>query len=111
MQAHETKLSDYPFLKQMKEDDYFPNHLVDKGASILLSLCVEIEAKKPNGEEVYQLTHSAAEQFNDLQEEFLENGSEFDTIAREIIAEDFEYILEAYGYESDIEEAIAPRDW
>lgn len=96
----------------MYDDSYFPNHLVDKGREILLTLCSEIEKSKPtNLDELYKLTHSATNKFNDLQKELLNNDSEIDTIARECIALDFEFIATAYKYEADMEELIAPRDW
>jgi hypothetical protein len=60
---------------------------------------------------LYALTHAATEEFNALAEEFEENDSELETAAREAIAEDFEWIAKAYGFDADIEELIAPRDW
>ena len=106
------KLKDYDFLKEMKEDSYFPNFLVEKGVIILKELCIQIESTSPNtDEEIYKLTHSATEKFNGLQEEFEDNESEIETAAREAIAEDFDVIVKAYGFDLDIEEVIAPRDW
>lgn len=103
----------YPFLKDMYEDAYYPNNLVDKGKDILIDLCFQIEQKQPkNLEELYVLTHSATDKFNDLQEEFDENDSEIETVARECIGADFEFIATAYGFQdADIEELIATRDW
>ena len=95
----------------MYNDNYFPNHLVDKGKAILVELCKEIEKQNPIGEEVYKLTHAATEKFNNLNNEFGENGSEIETVARENIGADVEFILRTYGYNLEIEEAIAPRDW
>ena len=107
------KLVNYPFLKEMYNDDYFPDFLVDKGKAILVRLCEQIEAEKPtDAEDVYKLTHAATEEFNDLQEEFFENESEIETAARDCIGMDFEFIAKAYGFEDlDVEELIAPRDW
>lgn len=102
---------EYEFLSEMYDDNYFPNHLVDKGKAILVGLCKAIEEQNPKGEEVYKLTHAATEKFNDLNNEFGENGSEIETAARENIGGDVEFILKAYGYNLDIEQAIAPRDW
>jgi Family of unknown function (DUF5713) len=102
----------HTFLKEMYDDDYFPNFLVDKGKSILINLCFQIEKKQPkNLEELYKLTHLATDKFNNLQEEFEENDSEIETGARECIAMDFEFIAEAYEFEADTEELIATRDW
>lgn len=103
----------HPFLREMYEDGYYPNNLVDKGKEILITLCFQIEQKQPkNLEELYTLTHAATDQFNDLQEEFDENDSEIETVARECIGADFEFIANAYGFkDADIEELIATRDW
>jgi len=106
------KIQNYPFLKEMYEDDYFPNFVVDKGKQILIRLCEAIEREKPtDAESVYKLTHAATEEFNELAAVFEDNGSEIETGAREAIGADFEYILKAYGFDLDTEDAIAPRDW
>ncbi len=39
------KVKEYSFLKEMYEDQYFPNNIVDKGKAILINLCSEIETK------------------------------------------------------------------
>ena len=48
---------------------------------------------------------------NDLQEEFDENDSEIETVARECIAAAVAYILEWFNIPIDTEEAIRERDW
>ncbi|MGB0430119.1 MAG: DUF5713 family protein [Bacteroidia bacterium] len=106
------KIKDYKFLDCMYQDSYFPKFLVDKCKNILLSLCNEIESQKPAElSQLYKLSHRATDQLNDLQEEFFANGSEIETGARECLALDFEAIAIAYGFEADIEELIATRDW
>ena len=51
-------LRNYSFLQEMRNDSYFPPKQVEKGISILVELCLEIEEKKPaNLEELYHLTH------------------------------------------------------
>ena len=106
------KVKNHFFLKDMYKDNYFPNFLVDKGKNILLDLCFKIEREKPKDEAgVYRLTHNAIEMFNDLQDEFYENDSEIETAARDAIGTDFRFILSAYSYDVDIEEAMAPREW
>ncbi len=75
-------------------------------------LCEKIEAETPTEDaEVYKLTHAATEEFNDLAEEFEENESEIETGARDTIGVDIANIAEAYGFDLDGEELIAPRDW
>ncbi|MBK9033165.1 MAG: hypothetical protein IPL61_18155 [Myxococcales bacterium] len=102
---------DRAFLQELFEDDYFPNPLVEKGKQILLRLCARIEAERPVGDAVLPLTHAATEEFNQLDEELHEHDSEIETAARECIGADMMFILQTYGYQVDIEDAIAPRDW
>lgn len=103
----------YSFLKEMYDDEYFPNKLVDKGAAILVNLCFQIEQNQPKHlDDLYELTHAATNKFNDLQEDFEDNGSEIETVARECIATDFEFIAASYGFkDADIEKLIETRDW
>ena len=103
----------FSFLEAMYKDDYYPNHVVDKGKAILINLCLKIEAQKPQTvKELYVLTHHATNQFNELEHDFYENGSEIETIARDCIGSDFAFIAESYGFiGADREELIATRDW
>jgi hypothetical protein len=106
------EVKQYSFLEEMYQDPYFPSFLIDKGKRILLELCFQIEQEKPQDlAEFYALTHAATERFNDLAVDFDENDSEIETVARELIAQDFEFIAHAYGFEADVEELIATRDW
>jgi len=75
----------YKLLDEMYQDDYYPVFLVDK---------VKDELQK-----VIDL------------EEFDENDSEIETVARECIAATVAYILEWFGIPIDTEEAIRERDW
>jgi hypothetical protein len=105
------KVKKLKLLADMIDDDYYPKRLVQKGQRLLLELARDIDRQAPEGEAVYLLTHATTEAFNDLAEEFEEADSEIETVARESIAASIDDILEAYGYEVDLEEAIAPRDW
>ncbi|MBE3008394.1 hypothetical protein IL992_04235 [Microbispora sp. NEAU-D428] len=107
------QVAEHAFLKGMYEDEYFPNHVVDKGKAILLRLCERIEAERPPDlAALYVLTEAATEEFNALEAEFEAAGSEIETFAREAIAEDFWFVASAYGFaEADAEELIAGREW
>jgi hypothetical protein len=111
MPIQNEKVRGHTFLEAMLADGYFPEHLVGKGQDLLRQLAERIEREAPEREAVYKLTQATAEAFNELQEEFWEASSEIETAAREAIAGDVEFILEAYGYDVDIEEAIGNRDW
>ena len=99
------------FLRRMLEDPYFPAPLVEKGQRLLLELAERIEREAPVGGAVVALTHATTEAFNRLQVELQDAGSDLETEARETIAEDNEFILDSYGYQVELEEAIAPREW
>ncbi len=106
------KVNQYSFLDEMYRDNYFPTHLVDKGKAILVKLCAAIEREKPQSTaDVYVLTHLATLEFNRLANEFGSSGSEIETAARENIARDIGFILDAYNYQYDIEAAISVREW
>lgn len=111
--ATNQKVLDHEFLTGMYDDEYFPDHLVDKGKAILLGLCGRIETDRPADlTALYTLTHAATEEFNALQAEFDEAGSEIETVARDVIGEEFWFVATAYGFDgADIEELIATRDW
>ncbi|MDP4501246.1 DUF5713 family protein [Nonomuraea turcica] len=50
--------------------------------------------------------------FNELEAEFEAVGSEIETVAREVIAEDFWFVASAYRFaDADVEELVATRDW
>lgn len=103
----------YAFLEDMYADDYFPARLVDKVTKMLLHLCEQIEQQKPAAlDALYKLTHAATEKINALQEQFEDDGSEIETVAREIISDNFCFIASIYGFENaDREELVATRDW
>ena len=48
---------------------------------------------------------------NDLQQEFDENDSEIETVARDCIGVTVAYILEWFDIPIDMEEAIREREW
>jgi hypothetical protein len=111
MPIQNEKVRDHVLLEPMLADSYFPKYLVAKGQDLLRQLAERIEREAPKGEAVYILTRATTEAFNELQGEFWQADSEIETAAREAIAADVEFILKAYGYEVDIEEAIGNRDW
>ncbi|SDK39870.1 DUF5713 family protein [Streptomyces indicus] len=108
------RIAAHAFLEPLYgDDDFYPAHVLDRGAAILTRLCARIEAERPADlAGLYVLTHAATEEFNALEEAFDEAGSEIDTVAREQIGEEFWFVAMAYGFEgADAEELVAPRDW
>jgi len=108
MQISNDQVTAHPFLKALYGDDYYPDHVVDRGKQILLRLCERIETERPADlPALYVLTQAATEEFNDLEDDL-----DIETVAREEIAEDFWFVAHAYGFaDADVEELIATRDW
>ncbi|MET9650358.1 DUF5713 family protein [Streptomyces sp. NPDC006460] len=106
------QVAGHAFLRQMYDDSYFPDHVVDQGKAILLRLCERVEAERPSDlENLYALTHAATEEFNLLDREFVAAGSEIETVAREWFCDEFCFVASAYGFtEADAEELTAGRD-
>ncbi|MEV5828136.1 DUF5713 family protein [Spirillospora sp. NPDC052242] len=76
-------------------------------------ICARIEAAAPADlAALYELTHTATDEFNLLDEAFAAAGSEIETVARDVIAGDFWFIASSYGFgNADQEELVATRDW
>src|SRR5262249_16472587 len=111
MPIQNAKVREHTFLQAMLRDSYFPKHLLGKGQHPLRELAGGSGREAPAGEAVCKLTQATTQAFNELQEEFLAAGSQIETAARDAIGGDVEFILEAYGYDVDIEKAIGNRDW
>ena len=103
--------TNYKLLDEMYQDEYYPNFLVDKVKDELQKVIDLLESGETNTETVQEKLDEVVCAINDLQEEFDENDSEIETVARDCIGVTVEYILEWIGIPIDIEEAIRERDW
>ena len=101
----------YKLLDEMYQDEYYPDFLVDKVKEELQKVIRLLESGETDVGAVQKILDEAVCGINDLQEEFDENDSEIETVARECIASTVAYILEWFGIPIDIEEAIRERDW
>ena len=101
----------YKLLDEMYQDKYFPDFLVDKVKDELRKVIDLLESGETGTEVVQETLDEAICGINDLQEEFDENDSELETVARESIAATVAYILEWFDIPIDTEEAIRERDW
>ncbi|MEV7372978.1 DUF5713 family protein [Streptomyces sp. NPDC090301] len=113
MSIMDHQIAGHAFLRQMYDDSYFPDHVVDQGKAILLRLCERVEAEQPSDlESLYVLTQAATEEFNLLDREFVAAGSGIETVAREWICDEFCFVASAYGFtDADAEELASGRDW
>ena len=101
----------YALLKDMYGDDYFPDFLVDKVKAIILNVITYLETGEKDTIKIQEKLDEMTIAINDLQDEFDENDSEIETAARDSIGISVEYVLQWFGIDIDIEEAIRERDW
>lgn len=111
LRVHDNGSGSFEYLKDMYIDGYFPNFLVDKVKAELIKVVEFLEQGNQDIEEIQSKLDFAIHAINDLAEEFDENDSEIETVARESIAQTVEDILAFFGIEIDTEEAIRERDW
>ena len=103
--------AEFEYLKDMYRDDYFPNFLIDKLRDTIKNVVSFIEEGNHSKEEIQQSFDRMTLEINSLQEEFEENESEIETVARESIGETIDNILKYFNIDIDVEEAIRERDW
>ena len=101
----------YKLLNEMYRDEYYPNFLVDKIRNWLQEVIDLLESGETDIEVVQAQLERVVCAINDLQEEFDENDSEIETVARDCIGGTVAYILKWFDISIDIEEAIRERDW
>jgi Family of unknown function (DUF5713) len=99
--------SDFEYLKEMYEDDYFPDFLVDK----IKNTVSFIEQGNHSTDEIQSSFDEMTLGINELEDEFMENDSEIETGARESIGDTVDKILTYFDIDIDVEEAIREREW
>jgi len=103
--------SDFEYLEDMYRQEYFPDFLVDKVRDAIKEVVGFIEERDHSAGEIQTALDEMVFKINELQDEFYENDSEIETVARESIGETVDNILKYFGIEIDIEEALRERDW
>lgn len=101
----------YILLEEMYEDDYYPKFLVKKVEKLIRNVIDFLETGETDIEIVQKKLDEMTIGINDLEEEFDENESEIETVARDCIGMTVDYVLKWFGIEIDIEEAIREREW
>ena len=76
----------YKLLDEMYQDDYYPAFLVDKVKDELQKVIDLLESGETDTEVVQETLDEAVCGINDLQEEFDENDSEIETVARDVLS-------------------------
>ena len=103
--------TNYKLLDEMYNDDYYPTFFLFIVKDELQKVIDLLESGETDIEVVQEKLDEAVCGINDLQEEFDENDSEIETVARDCIGVTVAYILEWFDIPIDIEEAIRERDW
>jgi hypothetical protein len=103
--------ADFQYLPDMYSDRYFPNFLVDKVKNIIKKTVSFLEEGGHSKDEIQGEFDRMTMAINELQDEFDENGSEIETGARESIGATIDEIINFFGIDIDVEEAIRERDW
>ena len=101
----------YKLLEDMYSDEYFPDFLVDKVKDLIQSVIDFLETGERDLEKIQARFDEMTLAINDLEEEFEDNDSEIETVARESIGETVRYILNWFNIDIDVEDAIGERDW
>lgn len=101
----------YILVEDMVKDDYYPKFLVEKIRELIFPVVRLLE----NGESDRDIIQGKLDEMtlaiNDLQEEFDENDSEIETVARDSIAVTIGYIMDWFNISIDMETALRERDW
>ena len=101
----------YKMLSDMYEDSYLPDFLVDKIQENILTIIAFLESDQKTTCQIQKKLDEMTNAINNRQEEFGENDSEIETVARDSITTTIEYILQYYNIEIDLETALGQRDW
>ena len=80
--------TEYPLLKEMYANDYYPDFLVDKIRDEIRKVIAFLETGVTDTEQIQEKFDSMTIAFNELEEEFEEHDSELESIARDTIAAD-----------------------
>ena len=102
---------DYKLLNEMYQDDYYPTFLVDKVKDEIQKVIDLLESDETDIGVAQETLDEAVCGINNLQDEFYENDSEIETVARDCIGVTVAYILEWFDIPIDMEEAIREREW
>ena len=101
----------YELLKGMYSDQYYPDKCVDKVKAEIQKIISFLETVHSDKETIQEKFDQMTININDLQDDFDENASEIETVARESICDTVQYILTWFEIDIDTEDAVCERDW
>lgn len=98
-------------LQEMMQDSYFPKFLVEKLKNYIQETIEYLETGETDIAKIQKKFDAMTMSINKLQDEFEENGSEIETVARDSIGKTVESILNWFEIDMDAETALRKRDW
>ena len=101
----------YELLNSMYSDQYYPDKCVDKVKAEIQKVINFLEIVPSDKECIQEKFDQMTMAINDLQDDFDENGSEIETVARESICDAVQYILTWFEIDIETEDAVCERDW
>lgn len=101
----------FQLIAEMYRDGYFPDFLVDKVRELIQNVIDFLETGERDLYEIQRKFDEMTIGINDLEEEFENNNSELETVARDSIAVTVMYILKWFDIDIDVDDAIGARDW
>lgn len=101
----------YVLLDEMYSDPYFPDFLVDKVRDLIMVLIKKLEDGERDYDKIQEYLDQMTLAINDLEEEFYDNNSEIESLARESISDAILHILSHYAIRIYIEDALRLRNW
>ena len=101
----------YELLADMYADRTYPKKLTDKVKNHIKQTISVLEQGQTDAAKAQKLFDKMTLAINRLEAEFDAAGSELDTVARDCIATDVIYILEWFGIDLDVEDALREREW
>ena len=105
------KFDEKLYLVDMYRDPYYPDFLVNKVKGLIVEVVNYLETGEQDMDQIQAKFDVMTIGINDLEEEFGQNGSEIETVARDSIGQTVIDILKHYQIDIDVEEAIRERDW
>lgn len=95
----------------MYADSYFPASEVDKVKAAIQKVVTFLEKGDASTKKIQKKLDDMTLTINELQDDFVDHGSDIETGARESIAETVERVLMHFNVDIDLEEALREREW
>jgi hypothetical protein len=99
------------YLADMYKDDYYPKFLLDKIKNLITGGVNLLEIGEKDMGKIQEKFDEIMRGINDLEEEFDENDSEIETVARDSIDQTVIDIIEHFNLNIDHETLMRERDW